>query len=203
LIGVENRRLARLATSVLLAFTLAATSLAAASWQVARGPSAVSFEVSHLIFSEVEGRFTRFSGSVDLPGDDLEQARIQADIETASVRTGHDDRDRHLVSDEFLHAESFPRIRFISRAVSRTGADTYEIAGDLTIRDVTREIVLVAESKGRRDTKSGPRLDFLATGTLNRYDYGLRWNKIWYGNALLGEEVEIRLKICLVESVQQ
>ena len=172
----------------------------ATTWQVARGPSNVGFKVSHLVFSEVEGRFTRFAGSVDLPGDQLEAARIEAEIDASSIRTGHKDRDEHLRSDEFFAVEEFPRIRFVSREVKRTGEDSYDIVGDLTIRDVTREIVLAAKSMGRRDTPSGPRLDFEAVGALNRKEYGLRWNQIWDGQMLLGDEVEIRLQICLVEA---
>jgi polyisoprenoid-binding protein YceI len=175
-------------------------SAAAATWQLARGPSAITFKVSHLIFSEVEGRFTRFAGSVDLPGDDLGQARIDAEIDAASIHTGHEDRDRHLVSNEFLAADAFPRIRFVSRTISPTGPGRYEIVGDLTIRDVTRPIALAATSMGRRETTAGARLDFEATGSLDRADYGLRWNRIWDGKAVLGDEVEIRLKICLVEA---
>jgi polyisoprenoid-binding protein YceI len=173
---------------------------AADTWQIARGPSAVGFTVSHLIFSEVEGRFNRFGGSVELPGEDLEAARIEAHIQAASIHTGHLDRDRHLVSEEFLDAETFPRIHFVSRAIRRTGEDRYEIVGNLTIRGVRHELVLAARSMGRRETASGPRLDFEATGSIDRGDFGLRWNKIWDGRAVLGDEVEISLKICLVES---
>ncbi len=188
------------AIAAALVLPLWAGAATASAWQVARGPSAVSFTISHLIFSEVEGRFTRFSGSVELPGESFEEARIEADIDVASIRTGHRDRDEHLVSEEFFFADRFPRIRFVSRTVRRTGEDTYEIVGDLTIRDVTREIVLAASSMGRRQTTAGARLDFEATGLLNRHDYELQWNKIWDGRAVLGEEVQITLKVCLVES---
>ena len=195
--GNRSRRLIAVG---LAAFLTGAAGAAGATFQLARGPSRVTFKVSHLIFSEVEGRFTRFTGSVQLPEDRPEQARIDAEIEAASIHTGHQDRDRHLMSDDFLAAEAFPRIRFVSRSVSRTGADRYSIVGDLTIRGVTRPIVLAATATGRRQTARGARLDFEATGTLNRVDYGLRWNKIWDGSAVLGDEVEIRLKVCLVES---
>lgn len=173
---------------------------AATTWQVARGPSAVSFTISHLIFSEVEGRFSRFSGSVDLPGESFEKARIEADIDVASIRTGHRDRDQHLVSEDFFFADEFPRIRFVSRNVRRTGKKTYEIVGDLTIRGVTREIVLAANHMGRKETDAGARLDFVATGSLDRSAYDLRWNRIWDGRAVLGNDVQIRLKVCLVRS---
>jgi polyisoprenoid-binding protein YceI len=184
----------------LLVAPLSAGSARATNWQLARGPSAVGFTISHLIFSQVEGRFTRFAGTVDLQGENLEAARIEADIETASIHTGHEDRDRHLVSDEFLAADAFPRIHFVSRTINRAGPDTYDVVGDLTIRGITREIVLVAKSMGRRQTTAGARLDFHATGSIDRSDFELRWNKIWDGRALLGEEVEISLKVCLVES---
>jgi polyisoprenoid-binding protein YceI len=196
--GGRLRRAAILSLICLPVCTAAAG--AATTWQLARGPSAVNFSVSHLLFSQVEGRFTRFGGSVELPGESFEEARIEADIDVASIHTGHRDRDRYLVSDEFLAVEAYPRIRFVSRAVRRTAPDTYEIVGDLTIRGITREIVLDAKSMGRRETTAGARLDFEAIGSLNRYDYGLRWNRIWEGRALLGEEVEIQLKVCLVES---
>lgn len=173
---------------------------AATTWQLARGPSAVSFTISHLIFSEVEGRFSRFSGSVDLPGESFEEARIEADIDVASIRTGHRDRDQHLVSEDFFFADEYPRIRFVSRSVRRTGNKTYEIVGDLTIRGVSREIVLAANHMGRRQTSAGARLDFEAVGSLDRHDYNLRWNRVWDGRAVLGSEVQIRLKVCLVES---
>ena len=201
LVRQDRPRKARGRIASLCACTLFfwATLATASTWQVARGPSAVGFRVSHLVFSEVEGRFTRFAGSVDLPGDDLETARIEAEIDAASIRTGHQDRDQHLKSDDFLAAEAFPKIRFVSRQVRRTGAETYDIVGDLTIRDVTRQIVLAAKSMGRRETTSGARLDFEASGSVDRKAYGLRWNQIWDGSAVLGDEVEISLKICLVE----
>ena len=200
---MSSRNSGHLNRALLVALSLCGLLAApgrAGSWKLEQGPSAVGFTVSHLVFSEVDGRFTRFTGAVELPGDDFEQARIQADIQASSIRTDHRDRDEHLRSDEFLYAEAFPSIRFVSRSVERTAENTYRIVGDLTIRDVTREIVLAATSMGRRETARGPRLDFMATGKLNRYDYGLRWNKLWDGSALLGEEVEISLKVCLVES---
>lgn len=184
----------------LLAAPFSAAAAGATTWQLARGPSAVSFTISHLVFSEVEGRFKKFSGSVELSGDEFEAARIEADIDVASVYTGHQDRDRHLLSDDFFAADAFPRMHFVSHTISRTGTDTFEIVGDLTIRGITHQIVLAAKSMGRQQTTAGGRLDFEATGSINRNDYELRWNKIWDGRALLGQEVEISLKVCLVEA---
>jgi polyisoprenoid-binding protein YceI len=186
----------------LVAVLLGAATATAGTWRLSRGPSAVNFTIRHLILSEVEGRFTRFTGSVDCPDDDFTKARIEATIDVESVYTGHEDRDRHLRSDEFFAAAKFPWIRFASRSVRRTGPDRYEIVGDLTIRGITREIVLAAKSTGRRATSAGDRLDFQATGSVNRSDYDLRWNDIWEGRALLGEKVRIELKVVLVESRQ-
>jgi polyisoprenoid-binding protein YceI len=194
----RDRQLRSVVCAALLT-ALGATVLPATSWQVAGGPSKVTFEVSHLVFSEVSGRFRSFTGSVDCPDDDFERAVIEATIAAESIYTGHEDRDRHLKSDDFLDAGRFPEIRFASRSVRRTGEESFEIIGELTIRGVTREIVLDATSMGRRETTRGARLDFHAHGTLDRRDFGLRWNKIWDGKALLGEKVEIDLNVALVE----
>ena len=197
--GSERDSLGRQRGAVcLVALLFCAAAAPAATWNLSRGPSAVNFTVRHLIFSEVAGRFTRFAGSVDCPGGDLEKARIEATIDVASIYTGHEDRDRHLVGNAFLAAAKFPRMHFASRSITRTGPDAYEIVGDLTIRGITREIVLAAKSMGRRETTLGERLDFEATGSLKRSDYDLHWNTLWDGRALIGEEVEISLKVALV-----
>ena len=89
---------------------------------------------------------------------------------------------------------------FESRSVSSTGPHGFSIVGDLTIRDRTRQIVLDAEYLGKRPTSGGERRDFRATGSLNRFDYGLRWNQLWAGRALVGETIRITLDIALIKN---
>ncbi len=185
-------------TLCLLALPLC-TPAGAADWRLARGPSSVSFTIGHLVLTEVSGRFTRFSGSAHCPDGDFTNATIEATIEVDSIYSGHQDRDRELLTDDFFFAEKFPQMRFASRSVTRIGPDAYTILGDLTIRGITREIVLDAEHLGRRTTTQGERVDFRATASLNRFDYGVSWNPLWTGRILLDETVQITLEIALIE----
>jgi polyisoprenoid-binding protein YceI len=176
------------------------------TWRVSPGPSSVEFSVRHLLFSKVEGSFRRFSGSVtqDLENggdpEDFSGARIHATIPVKSIYTGHRDRDRSLQEEDFFWAGRHPAILFESRSVTRTGAKTYRVVGDLTIRGVQRRIELEAEYLGQSSLPSGElRADFELSGSVNRYDYGLRWNEVLEtGGALVGAEVEIRLKIAVI-----
>lgn len=183
----------------ILALGSGSAAAAARTWRLARGPSDVSFRVGHLVFLTVEGRFRRFSGAVESPGPGFEGARIEAEVEVGSVTTGHRDRDRELRGEEFFAAASFPTIRFTSRAVERRGPrGGYRVVGDLTIRGVTREVVLAAEELERRRTARGERVRLVATGELNRLDFGMRWNDTWVGRAVLADTVEIRIEAALL-----
>ena len=170
------------------------------TWRIDPGPSSVAFRVRHLIFSQVEGSFRKFDGAVVVENEDFAQARITVTIPVDSIYTRHQDRDKELKGEEFFWASKYPEILFVSTAIVGSGEDSYEISGQLTIRGVTRPIVLQAESLGQRAISQGrQRADFRATGSLNRYDFGLRWNDvIETGGALVGETVEIDLDIALV-----
>ncbi len=172
----------------------------AATWRVDPGPSSVEFSVRHLIFSTVDGSFGRFSGRVVTPNDDFAGGTITTAIRVDSIYTRHPDRDRELQGEEFFWAEKYPEILFRSTSVRRTAGRSYEVKGELTIRGVTRPIVLEAELEGQRTISMGrQRADFRITGSLNRYDYGLKWNEIVEaGGALVGEMVDIELDVALI-----
>ena len=187
-----------LGASLLVGLILFPGAAEADVWRLARGPSSVEFVVGHLIFSEVAGRFSRFEGSVDCPEDDFADAAVKVTIDVKSIYTGHADRDRELLTEDFFEAERYPKMRFESRSVERTGPETYLLVGDLTIRDITREVEFEARYGGERRTVAGKRRDFRATVSINRSDYGLNWNDTWAGRALVSEKVEITLAIALV-----
>jgi len=161
------------------------TAATAEVWRFARGPSSVEFTVGHLIFTTVTGRFSRFDGTVRCPddssGDDFAGATVDVTIDVGSVYTGHVDRDRHLLAEDFFAAERFPQMRFESRSVERTGPETYLLVGGLTIRGVTHDVEFEAFYAGERETARGKRRDFRATGSINRSDYGIIWNQTWTG----------------------
>lgn len=198
--GAASGASAILSASLLAGLMVSPRVCEAEVWRMARGPSSVEFAVGHLIFSEVTGRFSRFDGSVDCPGDDFTDATVKVTIDVASVYTGHADRDRHLLTEDFFEANRFPEMRFESRLVERTGSETYRLVGALTIRGITHEVELEALYWGERRTASGKRRDFRATGSVNRSDYGLSWNDTWAGRALVSEKIEITLAIALVEA---
>ena len=194
--------------SVLILLVLGACTwplqAAAATWRVDPGPSSVQFRVRHLIFSQVDGSFRRFSGEVVVPDGDFSSASVTTTIQVDSVYTRHPDRDSELRGKDFFWASEYPEIRFQSTSILRTGDRTYDLTGELTIRDVTRSITLKAELRDQRTLSMGRlRADFRATGSLNRFDYGLKWNEAMEaGRALVGETVDIELDIALVRETR-
>ena len=171
-----------------------------ATWQIDPAHSHVEFAVKHLMISTVKGRFGDVEGTVTVEDDDAATARIDVTIAAASIDTGEEKRDAHLRSEDFLHAERFPSLRFRSTRVERTGDDRLRVEGDLTIRDVTREVVLEVEERGRaRDPWGGERSAFTATTQIDRKDFGLTWNQaLETGGVLVGDRVRISIDVQLV-----
>ncbi len=171
------------------------------TWHVASGPSSVDFKIRHLIFSQVKGTFRTYSGSIITEEADFSDALIEATIPVNSIYTGHRDRDSDLLGEDFFHAAQYPEISFKSKSFKKTGEHTYKIIGELTIRGVTRTIELDARCTDPRIISGGrTRVDFTANGSVNRYDYGLRWNEIFGADKLLiGKTVEITLNIALIK----
>src|SRR5690606_25417990 len=133
----------------------------------------------HFYFTHVDGVFRSFDGTVVMSGDDFEDAQINATISVASVYTGIPARHEELMKPFFFDAEQHPELLFESTSFEQVEDSTYVITGMLTIRGVTRPIELHAVRHHEHITRDGKqRVDFLATGRLNRFDYGLEWNKV-------------------------
>jgi len=166
-------------------------------WQIDAAHSNVEFAVRHLMISTVRGRFSEVSGSVTVPGDDFANAKVQATISVASIDTRQEQRDAHLKSPDFFDVEKFPLMTFLSRRVEpqRGREDRYQLIGDLTIHGVTREIALDVMLEGQtRDPYGFNRAGFIATGKLNRRDYGLTWNQaLEAGGVVVGDEIKITI----------
>ena len=171
-------------------------------WTIDPVHSSVGFRVRHLVISRVNGRFTQWSGTLELGGIDLADSKVDIAIDAASIDTHEAQRDAHLRSADFFDVERFPTLNFRSRRVEPAGEDRYRIVGDLTIHGVTREVVLEAEDGGRaRDPWGGERVGFLARTTIDRRDFGLTWNQaIETGGFVVGDKVEIEIE---VEAVKQ
>jgi polyisoprenoid-binding protein YceI len=182
---------------------LAAPAAVAETWQLAPGPSSVEFTVRHLLFT-ARGSFGDFEGQVTTLGEDFDGARVEATVNVASVYTGHKDRDRELLSKTFFWIARHPAMTFRSTQVMKRDDATYSIVGELTLRGVTRPIELAATFGGKRRISGGrERADFVATATLNRFDYALKWNeRLDTGQALLSNTVEITLTIVLMRQAE-
>lgn len=157
--------------------------------------SYVGFTVRHLGVSNVKGKFTRFSGHIMLNEADVTRSAVNVTIETGSVDTSNDRRDNHLRSGDFFEAETYPNLTFVSRRIERS-ADGLVLIGDLTIRDVTREVSIPFELAGPVTTESGrKRLGAEGSLRIDRFDYGLQWNRIQEAVQVVGDEVRIELNI--------
>lgn len=166
-------------------------------WTIDPSHSALTFAVRHLGFSKVRGRFKRYSGRIESPGDeDLLNARASAEVDVTSVDTDVADRDAHLRSADFFDVEHFPNMAFQTNLI-RQGVDGIEVIGDITIRGVTRPIVFEVGEFGRvTDPWGHERVAFDAHGEINRKDFGLKWNMVLEsGGFLVGDAVEINLEI--------
>lgn len=180
-----------------VALTLATPGLAA-TWDIDTSHSQVGFVVRHLVVAKVRGDFNEWSGKVVLDEKDITKSSVDVKIKTASIDTGTPDRDKHLRSPDFFDADKFPELTFKSTKVE-AGKDkgTLKITGDLTIRGVTKSVVLDVNgpSPEFKDPAGNPHVAFSGTTKINRRDYGLNWSKAVEAGPVAGEEVTIEIEV--------
>jgi len=179
-----------------IASFIAALSVSAqTTWIADKAHTQITFSVTHLLISEVTGRFSDFDVTFHDANEDFTDGTIGVTIRTASINTGVEKRDNHLKSDDFLGAEKFPNITFESTLIEKTGKDTYKITGDLTIRDVTKSVVLNAKHNGTvTDPWGVTKAGFKATTSINRFDFGVKWGAAMEAGGLVaGETVDLTL----------
>ncbi|SFW68132.1 Polyisoprenoid-binding protein YceI [Sinomicrobium oceani] len=167
------------------------------TWSIDPAHSEVQFKVKHLVISTVTGQFTSFSGGLETGGEGFENAKAFFEADVDSISTNNKDRDEHLKSEEFFDAANHPKVTFVSTAFKKTGEDTYEITGDMTMRGKTRAVVLKAEHGGIMvDPYGNTKAGFEVTGKLNRKDFGLEWNGVTEtGGIVVGDEVKLLLNL--------
>ncbi|MDW8343070.1 MAG: YceI family protein [Verrucomicrobiae bacterium] len=154
----------------------------------------IGFSVSHMVVSEVDGRFNEFEGELELD-DSLTPTRVAVTIQAASIDTAVAKRDEHLRNEDFFHVEKYPTIRFVGKRVETEG-DRRVLVGDLTILDTTREVRLPYTIAGPiQDPWGNTRIGIRADTTINRRDFGLTWNRMLEAGGLtVGNEVKITIK---------
>ncbi|MGI8499496.1 MAG: YceI family protein [Gemmatimonadaceae bacterium] len=175
---------------------------AVTTWQIDPAHTLVEFSAKHMMITTVKGRFNDVSGTVAGDAADVRRSKVDVTIAASSLTTSQDQRDTHLRSADFLDAEKYPSIRFASRRIEPASKDSFRLIGDLTIRDVTKEIALDVTAEGQgKDPWGGQRADFSARGSLDRRQFGLEWNQaLEAGGFLVGNEIKISLEVQLVQA---
>lgn len=175
------------------------------AWTIDTGHTSVGFVARHMGLSKVRGQFTSFRGDIEGDPSDITAAKARFEVDMASVDTGNADRDAHLKSADFFDVEKYPTITFRSRRVEPLGSDRFRVTGDLTIRGVTREVVLEATDEGReRDPWGGDRAGFTASGKIDRREFGLTWNQaLETGGVLVSNDIRLSIEVQAVKVQQQ
>lgn len=185
----------------LIVSLISISSKAQTIWIVDHAHSQVMFTVSHLVIAELTGSFKKFTGNIKSSGEDFTDAQIEFIIDVSSVSTDNEMRDNHLKGDDFFNAEKYPKIIFKSNTLKKVNGNNYLLTGDLTIRDVTKTVKFDVSYTGTvldpwENTKAG----FKIKGTINRFDYNLKWNNLTdAGAAVVGEEVGITVNLELAK----
>jgi polyisoprenoid-binding protein YceI len=169
------------------------------TWQADPSHSAVGFRIRHLGITWVNGTFKQWTIDLNYDPANPEKATVVARIQSASVDTDNERRDNDLRSSNYLAADSFPEITFTSTQVERAGDGRLKISGALTLRGVTRPVVLDADVGGVLTTPRGRRTAFTATTTIKRQDYGITLNRLMEGAQVVGDDVRITLDIEAIE----
>jgi len=168
-----------------------------AQWNLDNSHANVEFSARHMMISTVKGSFEKVEGKLEIDETNPNSAYVEATIDAASLNTRIVDRDNHLRSADFLDVANYPTITFKSNKVDVSGENVAKVTGDLTIRNVTREVVLDVEFLGQSTSPWGQQaIGFTASTKINREDFGLTWNvALETGGVLVGKEIKIALDV--------
>ena len=196
------KKASRLAGAVLALSLVLPVSVGAEMWVIDPAHTVSGFTVRHLMISNVTGVFEVTRGTIEYRPGDPGSVKADITIEAKSVNTRIGRRDDDLRSDNFFNADKFPTLAFRSKRVQNVRAEGFDLVGDLTIRDVTREVVLKVDGPTApiKDPQGNRRVGATASTTINRKDFGIMWNRtIEAGGVVVGDEVKINLEVEAVE----
>ena len=178
-----------------------AESTTTSTWSIDPSHTTVEFSVKHLMISTVRGHFGAVSGTIVLDEENPSASSVTAEIDVTSIDTRQEQRDAHLRSADFFDVENFPAITFQSTGIEARGGGRYDVHGDLTIRGVTRPVVLETSDEGRGgDPWGGQRAAFSATTKVDRREFGLTGNQaLETGGVLVGNDIKISLEVQAVK----
>jgi polyisoprenoid-binding protein YceI len=164
--------------------------------------SRVGFVARHAMVTKVRGSFDEFEGTATLDGSNPENSSVSVTIQVASVDTRNDQRDGHLRTNDFLDVEKFPTISFSSTAIKHLGGNDFEVTGNLTVKGVTKQVVLPVEYQGAAtDPYGNKRIGFEGSTTINRSDYGVNFNAaLETGGVLVSEKITLEFEISAIKN---
>ncbi|MGD8201802.1 YceI family protein [Ornithinimicrobium sp. W1679] len=170
-------------------------------WQFDPGHTRIGFSARHAMVTTVRGTFTDVEGTIHVDPTDVSASRVEVRLGTASVNTNNPQRDEHLRSIDFFDAERYPDIRFVSSTIDEVEEGNFMVVGDLTIKDVTKQVAIPIALLGvQRDPMGNLRAGFEATRRLNRRDFGLHWNMpLDAGGVLVSEKVTLEFEISAIK----
>jgi polyisoprenoid-binding protein YceI len=173
----------------------------AGEWRFDPSHTRVGFSARHAMITTVRGAFSDVEGVVRVDAEDLSRSSVTVRLQAASVDTRQAQRDEHLRSADFFDVEQYPEIVFVSSTIDEIEENSYMVVGDLTIRDVTKQVAIPIEMLGvNRDPMGNLRAGFEATRRLNRRDFGLEWNvALDTGGVLVSEKVTLEFEISAIK----
>jgi polyisoprenoid-binding protein YceI len=180
----------RILTLIITLVLLVPLNVLAQTYNVDPSHTTIQFKVKNMLIMNVKGVFEKFKGTVDIDETDVTKSNVDVSIETASINTGIDRRDNDLRGPDFFDVVKFPTMRFVSTIVE-AGTDNLKVTGNLTIKGVTKQVVLIVE--GPKSLQGDLKLGASATATVNRQDFGVS------SGAVIADEVFITIKTELVK----
>jgi polyisoprenoid-binding protein YceI len=185
---------------VIALFSIASIN-AQTNWNFDSSHSTVRFAVDHMVISEVEGQFTTYEGTVETTKGDFSEAKINFSIDVNSVDTDDVKRDGHLKSEDFFNTEKYPKMNFVSTSIEKIKEGKYTLKGNFTLLGVTKEVALNMSYGGTvKDPWGNTKAGLKVVGTINRTDFGLKYNSVMEaGGLLIGEDITITCKMELMK----
>ena len=187
---------------LIIAFAfLATSSFGQTEWKIDKTHSIIRFTTTHMLISEVEGKFNEFEGTIISSSDDFIGSTVNFTAKVGSIDTESERRDNHLKSDDFFNAETYPNIVFAGKIIQE--GEKYFLVGNFTIRETTKEINFDVKYNGQIAGRRGKKAGFKVTGQINRFEYGLKWDSTMTGGGLVvGEDIMITCNLEINEVVE-
>jgi polyisoprenoid-binding protein YceI len=175
--------------------------MANTKWSLDPTHSELQFKIKHLMISTVTGQFNQFSATVETEGDNFATAKVHFEAEVNSISTNNEQRDMHLKAADFFDAGQYPKVIFDGDRMERTGDDEFKLYGVITVRDVSKKLILNVEFGGiTQDPWGNTRSGFSVTGKINRHDFGISLGAVSEaGGLVLGDEVKISANVQFVK----